>query len=756
MKLIIKITIGITLLINSNELFAQFGIGTSSPVSTLDVRGSASFNTRSISTSTATLTSTDHTINYSGTSTSTLTLPSATGCSGREIWIKNSSSYAVTIATASSQTIDGNSSWSIPNQYETVLFMSDGSNWMVKQQITPNNGNSDWKQGGNTQTALKNLGTMGAYDLPFITNNAERMRVLSSGNVGIATTTPGSTLDVKGTLRLSGSTSGYVGLKGAAAAGSTTYTFPSTDGTNGQVVSTNGSGTLSWITPPGYTTSHSMSSSGNTITSTYNSVTGTAPAINSVSNTSLANTLSTTVNGVLGSGVNLVNSLSNTSSANNLSTTVNGVASTNVTLINSNTLSSSSNTLTSNTNGVSATANAINSVSNTSSGNTLTTSINGVAGTGVNIINSNTLAAGSSAISSTINGVVATLTPASGTIASSTYLGFDASGNLVKNAVPTTSNSLTSSANSVTSLVNSTSSSANAINSVVNTSSANTLSTAVNGVSTSSVNKIFSNTFTLSGTSVTSTVNGIAASALDLKSIDSSIYKTDGPVRSNRTITMADKNLTLSSTTGNLIFNPSSIGRVGIATTIPNNTLDVYATSNPLRIEGLQTSTSSSDNVIAATSTGALNKATLGASYYVGNLTTDFSITTTNTIYKMTATNESLDLGSEYNSSTGLFTPNVSGVYVYEIEITASGSSATNNDYGSTTNNDRNVMGFVSNSTGQWIGRFNYELTTSNRSYYCKGVVSLTAGSSYYFGSAVISSTTLTAYPSTGCNGTRF
>ena len=50
-------------------------------------------------------------------------------------------------------------------------------------------------------------------------------------------------------IRLLGSSSGYVGLQGAAAAGSTTYTLPSSDGTTGQVLQTNGSGVLSWTTP---------------------------------------------------------------------------------------------------------------------------------------------------------------------------------------------------------------------------------------------------------------------------------------------------------------------------------------------------------------------------------------------------------------------------------------------------------------------------------------------------------------------------
>jgi len=76
-----------------------------------------------------------------------------------------------------------------------------------------------------------------------------------AGNVGIGTATPGSALDVKGTLRLSGSTSGYVGFAPAAAAGSTTYTLPAADGTASQVLTTNGSGVLSWSTPAGSITS---------------------------------------------------------------------------------------------------------------------------------------------------------------------------------------------------------------------------------------------------------------------------------------------------------------------------------------------------------------------------------------------------------------------------------------------------------------------------------------------------------------------
>jgi hypothetical protein len=105
--------------------------------------------------------------------------------------------------------------------------------------------------GTSLTTALVQTGDTTGNLVIQTNGTTEAMRIDSSGNVGIGTTSAGSKLDVKGTLRLSGSTSGYVGLAPAAAAGSTTYTLPSADGTNGQLLSTNGSGTLSWSTASG-------------------------------------------------------------------------------------------------------------------------------------------------------------------------------------------------------------------------------------------------------------------------------------------------------------------------------------------------------------------------------------------------------------------------------------------------------------------------------------------------------------------------
>lgn len=83
------------------------------------------------------------------------------------------------------------------------------------------------------------------------TNNYALIIPAGGGFAGFGTSTPGAALDVKSTIRLSGSTSGFVGLTVPVAAGSTTYTLPAADGASGDALTTNGSGTLSWASAGG-------------------------------------------------------------------------------------------------------------------------------------------------------------------------------------------------------------------------------------------------------------------------------------------------------------------------------------------------------------------------------------------------------------------------------------------------------------------------------------------------------------------------
>jgi len=119
------------------------------------------------------------------------------------------------------------------------------TNTVTSNNISTNAIYSPAINGGSTASANLTLDS---------TSHATKGNVLinpTNGNVGIGTASPGAKLDVKGAIRLSGSTSGYTGFQPAAAAGSTVWTLPAADGSGGQVLTTDGSGILSWSTPAG-------------------------------------------------------------------------------------------------------------------------------------------------------------------------------------------------------------------------------------------------------------------------------------------------------------------------------------------------------------------------------------------------------------------------------------------------------------------------------------------------------------------------
>lgn len=68
-------------------------------------------------------------------------------------------------------------------------------------------------------------------------------------NVSVSAATAAVSIAQSGTgpaIQLAGAVSGYVALKAAATAGSTTFTLPAADGSSGQALITDGSGVLSF------------------------------------------------------------------------------------------------------------------------------------------------------------------------------------------------------------------------------------------------------------------------------------------------------------------------------------------------------------------------------------------------------------------------------------------------------------------------------------------------------------------------------
>jgi len=113
----------------SNTGLAIFGTG--SAHSTLQSGGSFAKFLRSIS-ALRTLDATDCIILATGTYT--VTLPTAVGISGRQYMIANVGTGVISIATTSSQTINGVTTDSLFTQYALLVLISDGANWIIQSR----------------------------------------------------------------------------------------------------------------------------------------------------------------------------------------------------------------------------------------------------------------------------------------------------------------------------------------------------------------------------------------------------------------------------------------------------------------------------------------------------------------------------------------------------------------------------------------------------------------------------------------------
>lgn len=108
-------------------------------------------------------------------------------------------------------------------------YINDGGKWIRTSTL-------DWQLDGNTNGALKAIGTNDAFDLPIETNGTEKMRVTSGGQLLVNTTTP-----------LLGGTTAKVQINNGTTAGA----LQLVDGTEGagKTLTSDGNGVASWKAP---------------------------------------------------------------------------------------------------------------------------------------------------------------------------------------------------------------------------------------------------------------------------------------------------------------------------------------------------------------------------------------------------------------------------------------------------------------------------------------------------------------------------
>lgn len=150
------------------------------------------------------------------------------------------------------------------NALADILVVDAGGVVHTRSVASIGGGGSGWSLSGNggTTAGTDFFGTTDNVALVVKTNNSERIRILGSGEVGIGATAPSQKLEVRdghillsstgsaGELRLAepGGTD-YTAFRATAQAAPITYTLPPADGTDGNVLATDGSGVLTWVNP---------------------------------------------------------------------------------------------------------------------------------------------------------------------------------------------------------------------------------------------------------------------------------------------------------------------------------------------------------------------------------------------------------------------------------------------------------------------------------------------------------------------------
>lgn len=160
-------------LFSSCIVFAQVGISTPNPGSTIDINGSVAANYSAVNTTPYSLTSTNFHVSYNGASNAVFNLPAAISgvgnFKGRMYTIKNNTNFTVTVNSAAPETINGNTSVLVPAN-QSIQLINTGltganSTWeVVSNNITASNGTTlsgtDVKLGG-TLSQATNIDTAG-------------------------------------------------------------------------------------------------------------------------------------------------------------------------------------------------------------------------------------------------------------------------------------------------------------------------------------------------------------------------------------------------------------------------------------------------------------------------------------------------------------------------------------------------------------------------------------------------------------------
>ncbi len=204
------------ILLFSKTLVGQnIGVKTVTPQAVLDVNGSVAVRE---GTPLSIANGTNNNVTIDTMSFYRITAPTAVftitgftnGFDGRLLTIINATSYTMTLkhqvtSSSANQINTGGSDINVAsNGVATFMYNSTLTKWVLTGGQGIPTTLSGWSTTGNSGTTAGTnfVGTTDAQSLVLKANNTEGMRMLTSGYVGVGTTTPGTTLEVNGGLSL--------------------------------------------------------------------------------------------------------------------------------------------------------------------------------------------------------------------------------------------------------------------------------------------------------------------------------------------------------------------------------------------------------------------------------------------------------------------------------------------------------------------------------------------------------------------------
>lgn len=229
------------------------------------------------------------------------------------------------------------------------------------------------------------------------------------------------------------------------------------------------------------------------------------------------------------------------------------------------------------------------------------------------------------------------------------------------------------------------------------------------------------------------------------------IYTINGTLNSDRIVTQANRTLAFTgdqvngfNVGANALSVDMSNSRVGINNNTPTNTLDVAGTA---RVQIIEESNNSNDVQLVADTNGVIKRSLVSTPTNIakGYLLSNFVSGSTNGgIYRIFPINPIGVAPSNFNTTTGAFTVQRSGIYKATITITANTSGTAPGNY---------VVG-ICTPTGteatanEWISRASYDVNsqTVGRTFTHVSVLQLTSGQVIYFGTS--NNTRILANPS--------